>query len=135
MPQILKTIDQIAREKQRDVLLVTFHKEGISLFNDNFSYEECDERKVLIQWLDENRINFQESFGFAPGAMMMDYWGQIYLDVPYDESNPQYQLLSQYLEHPDGSSKIPDVRLYALKLELAMKYKDDDDPEIGDEWF
>lgn len=129
MPRILKMIDKISREKQRDVLFVTFHKEDINIFKDDFDYEKCDKRKRFIQWLDENHIKFEECFGFAPGAMSMSYLGQIYLDVPYDESNPQYQLLSQYLENSDSSLKDPDVAWYILPLEMAMKYKHLDDPE------
>lgn len=148
MSRILKTVDQIAREKQRSVLFVTFHKEDIKIFDfedidldndddevidldddDEFDYEQCDKRKVFIQWLDENDISFQECFGFEPGAMSMSYLGQIYIDVPYDESNPQYQLINQYVENPDGSLKDPDVTLYCLPLEMAMEYKHLDDPE------
>lgn len=133
MPQVLKMIDQIAREKQRDVLLVTFHKEDMSIFKNDFDYEQCDKRKKFVEWLDKNHINFEECFGFAPGAMSMPYLGQIYLDVPYDESNPQYQLLCQYLENPDSSLKDPDVAWYFVTLELAMEYKYLDDPDYW-EW-
>jgi len=137
MTRILKTLDQIAREKQRNVLFVTFHKEDINIFDDegddeidlDDDYEQCDKRKAFIQLLDENHISFQECFGFEPGVMSMSYLGQIYLDVPFDESNPQYQLINQYVENPDGSLKDPDVALYCLSLEMAMEYKHLDDPE------
>ena len=33
MLRILKTLDQIAREKQRSVLFVTFHKENMRIFS------------------------------------------------------------------------------------------------------
>ena len=79
------------------------------MFEDNFDYEQCNKRKRFIEWLGENQIKFEECFGFAPGAMFIPYLGQIDLDVPYEESTVQYQLLSRYLENPDSSPKDPDV--------------------------
>lgn len=128
MPRILKTLDQIAREKQRAVLFVSFYKHGTSileLLDSDWDYEQCHERIVFIQWLEKNNINFEECFR----SSSMPYFGEIYLDVPYDELNPQYQLLSQYLENPDGSLKDPDVAWYFMPLDMAMKYKHHDDPE------
>lgn len=65
----------------------------------------------------------------------MPYLGQIYLDIPFDESNPQYQRINQYVENPDGSLKDPDIAMYCLPLEMAMEYKHLDDPEYWNEWL
>lgn len=128
MPQILQTIDKIARDKQRDVLLVSFYKHGTNRFellDSGWKYEQCNERIEFIQWLEKNHINYQKCFlsNSAP------YLGEIYLDVPYDVLNPKYQILCQYLENPDGSLKVLDLPWYVLSLEVAMKYKHHDDSE------
>jgi hypothetical protein len=34
---------------------------------------------------------------------MMPYQGQIYIDVPFDENDSQYQKLVGYLENPDAA--------------------------------
>lgn len=139
MPRVLKTLDQIAREKQRGALFITFHIEEV-LYPDNpefvdlrlFDYKQCYRRILFIQWLNENHINFEECHGFG-SLRSIRYKGQIYLDVPYDETNPQYQLLCQYLENPDSSLNDPAVAWYYLSLEIAMEYKHHDDPKYW-EW-
>lgn len=151
-PIVLRTLDQIAREKQQDALFVIFHKifhksseeqRGLSLVSHQrepylpydpryidtscFDYVRCHERQLFVQWLYENNINFEECWGFG-SVRTYRHKGQIYIDVPYDESNSQYQLISQYLENPDGSLKDPSIAWYVLKLEIATLYKDYVDP-------
>ena len=49
MPRILKNIDYIALEKQRDVLYITFHGKDEDMIQnirngEDFDYEQCQKR-------------------------------------------------------------------------------------------
>jgi hypothetical protein len=110
MPRILNNIDQIALEKQRDVLYLLYHKSYNDSFHNEdlslkFHYETCIARQQLIEWLEKHEIDFSECFGWSTrsGIMSMPYLGELYLDVPFDEADPKYQLLYNYLENSDGS--------------------------------
>ncbi|ENU89623.1 hypothetical protein F884_01765 [Acinetobacter sp. CIP 102143] len=128
MPRILKNIDQIALEKQRDVLYLLFHKNYNDIFHNEdlslkFHYETCIVRQQLIEWLEKHEIDFSECFGWSSrsGIMSMPYLGEIYLDVPFDEANPKYQLLYNHLENSDGSMKIEGVTWYYCPLSEALE--------------
>ena len=128
MPRILKNIDQIALEKQRDVLYVLFLCSYNDIFNNEdltlkFHYETCMARQQLIEWLEKHQIDFSECFGWSSrsGIMSMPYLGEIYLDVPFDEANPKYQLLYNHLENSDGSMKIEGVTWYYCPLSEALE--------------
>ena len=54
MAQILKHIDQIGREKNRDVLYIEFDREIYS----NYDYEQYEERNNLLKWLKDNDIPY-----------------------------------------------------------------------------
>ena len=129
MPVVIRTLDQIAREKQRGAIFITFQKEVERLpgYPDCmdyriFDYERDQKRILFVKWLYENHINFEECFGCG-SVRSWRHKGQIYLDVPYDESNSQYQLLRQYIENLDGSLKDPEVAWCFLKLETAIQYE------------
>lgn len=47
MAKILKNIDKIAREKQRDVYLIQFDKKTFPRFN----YKEYENRAELLEWM------------------------------------------------------------------------------------
>ncbi|MDH0719790.1 hypothetical protein [Acinetobacter junii] len=128
MPRILKNIDQIALEKQRDVLYVLFHSSYNDIFNNEdltlkFHYETCMARQQLIEWLEKHEIDFSECFGWSSrsGIMSMPYLGEIYLDVPFDEANPKYQLLYNHLENSDGSMKVQGIEWFYYPLEKAIE--------------
>ena len=64
MPRILKNIDHIALEKQRDVLYITFHGKDEDMIQnirngEDFDYEQCQKRIDLIAWLQRNHIQFE----------------------------------------------------------------------------
>ena len=56
MPRILKHIDQIAREKNRDVLFVAFDNE----IYEGYDYEEWVSITQIIQWLESHKIIYIE---------------------------------------------------------------------------
>ena len=130
MPQILKHIDKIAREKQRDVLFIDFDREMYP----SYDYKNYEERKKLLQWLDKNNIPYEECGHMASEYEWESYRGQLYIDIPFDKNNEEYKNLNELLENPDGSMKIPGVNFWYLPLKVAMKNKHHDEPGFWDKW-
>ncbi len=137
MPQILEHIDAIARKLKRSVLFICFdeHIEGGD-FSDwlDFDYEDSAIRNTVIEWLDSQKIGWRPCGHFANVNAMAGYRGQIYVDVPYDESLPEYKVLEAYLENPDGTMRFPEVGFYYCPLEMAMINAAHDEPGFWDRW-
>mgnify|MGYP006373631113 FL=1 len=115
MPQLLQHIDAIAREKNRDVLFVHFE-----------DYEENEQnpdsnRQDVLSWLEQNDIPYEKCMGLEEEGSIDSYWGDIYIDVPFDLENEQYQILSDYLEDEEGVMKIEGVYFFVLYLETAIE--------------
>lgn len=130
MPHLIKHIDKIAREKQRDVLYVQFD----SKFYSSDNYEKWKARTRFIHWLQQNSIFYEECGGFASENSIESYRGQLYIDIAYDESLTEYQKLSEYLEYADGRMKIKGLLFCYVPLEKAMKNKHHDGEEFGEKW-
>lgn len=130
MPQLIKFIDQIAREKQRDVLYIEFDRE----FYQDYDYEDWDERTQFIQWLEQNKIAYQICGGWASENSMESYRGQLYIDIAYDRSLAEYQKLSEHLEYADGRMKIKGLLFCYVPLEMAMKNKHHDKEGFWERW-
>lgn len=130
MPQVIQYIDAIARQKQRDVLYVTFHDNGQMPYD----FQHFPQRAALIAWLDQEGISWQECGPFADPAVLPGYRGQLYLDVPMEKRDPRYRLLCEYLENPDGSMRIAGVRFCYLSLEAAMQNAHHDEPGFWEKW-
>ena len=121
MPQLLKHIDAIAREKDRDVLFVHF---------ENYEHENADAepyhlRQNLIEWLEQRQINFVPCMGIEQPGVIESYSGDLYIDVPFDEAHPIYQMVSEHLEDAEGEMKIPGVLFFVLFLETALEIEAD----------
>lgn len=127
MPQIVQYIDKFAREKNRDVLMLQFNQ---SESDDSFfvDWEKCKPRKKIITWLEAQGISW--SLCALQGAM--GYLGHIYLDVPFDTTDPIYQKLAEYLENSDGTMKLRGVNFYLISLADSMKYAEQDEPGYWD---
>jgi len=145
MPRVMKTVDQIARDKQRDVLYITFKKEAPEPEYDDdmildghavFDWKDNANRKQVVSFLDKHQIPYQMCFDPQPiGGMLilaMPYEGQLYIDMPYDKTNAQCKILETYLENPDGSTKLTDVYFWLYRLESAMKNAEHDEPGFWD---
>lgn len=124
MPQQITHIDKICREKQRDVLYLTFDRQVFP------SPEWCSwqTRKDIIYWLDQNHIGHSPCGEVASEHIFSSYRGQIYIDIPYDENDAEFMKLSNYLEHPDGSCKIEGVIFCCLSVQHAMRNQHHDEP-------
>lgn len=130
MPQILENIDKIARDKNRDVIYISFNREKFP----SFEYEDYDERNKLLEWIEANNIPYSLCGPLASENGWERYRGQLYLDVPIDESNKQYQLICEHMDHPDGSFKIPGVESWIFPLKKALENKHHDEPGFWDKW-
>lgn len=135
MPLLIEPIDAIARQKQRDVLFVEFQprNEDKSLFHSH-DWEDDPKRQALIKWLDQQAIAWCCCSAFASEDSFDSYQGQIYIDLPMDETNPRYCQLRDHLEHPDGSMRDEQVCFYVLPLEAAMRNVHHDQPEFWQQW-
>jgi len=88
----------------------------------------------VLSWLDKNNIPWEKCATFANENYMIGYIGDVYLDFPYDENDPQYKLVCEYLENPDGSMRNENVVWYYLSLEIAMKNAHHDEPGFWKRW-
>lgn len=139
MPQLIKHIDAIAREKQRDVLYLEFNPEpdADDFWGDNhgrYSFRDDPVRKKILDDLTNMGVEWLCCGGFASENCMMSYAGQVYLDVPFEKDLPLYQKVEAYLEHPDGTMRFENVRFYALPLQVAMKNAHHDEPGFWEKW-
>ena len=141
MPQLLEHIDAIARQKQRGVLYVEFHplaldpKAGESLSEqDVWAWKTMPIRQKIIDWLDAQGIGWQRCGHFADVGLMMGYRGQIYIDLPFDESLPAFQVVQNFLELPDGSMRFPEATFSFCPLDKAMENAAHDEPGFWEHW-
>lgn len=152
MPQLIDTIDHIARTQQRDVLMLSFYdhalKERLDAAPPDSQFEARQQwmdhrleawetlpiRQQIIGWLDAKGIAWQPCAPFMPGWVMMGgYMGDIYLDVPYDKDLPLYQELEAYLQYSDERMRFDNVVFLYLPLEQAMKNAAQDEPVYFDD--
>jgi len=96
-------------------------------------FEEHLVRIEIIKWLDESRIAYSECAGFANPTALLPYSGQLYIDLPFDNTLPEYRKLEAFLEHPDGTSRFDKVQFNYLPLEVAMRNVDHE-PGFWDKW-
>ena len=119
MPQLVYTIDEIARKEQRDVLWVYF---------DIMNCECSKKRSALIKWLDIHGIRYEKA-GSPPSSGWLSYDGGLWIDLPIDKNDEKYRLLCEHMESSDGISRSPGVILYIVTLQYAMKAKSNDCPD------
>lgn len=131
MPELIEHIDAIARSKQRDVLSIRFYtRETVR----EYDYRKDPERRRVIDWLDEKGISWQPCGPVANEHGMLPYRGDVYVAVPFDPSDLQFQELQVYLENPDGTMRHPSVIFEYYPLALAMKNAHHDEPGFWDRW-
>ncbi|KVE73575.1 hypothetical protein [Burkholderia vietnamiensis] len=131
MPQLIEHIDAIARKLQRDVLYLEFMKAQRPRRAD---YRGLGSRLRIVQWLDSEGIRWRECGQVASGTVVRSYAGEIFIDVPFDETDSQYRTVQAFLEYPDGAMRFDDVRFYVVTLQDAMKNVHHDEPGFWDRW-
>lgn len=117
MSALLRHIDAIAREQKRDVLFLHFE----NYLEDQELEDEDNVRTEVLEWLSQNQITYMPCMGIEGEDLIGSYLGDVYLDVPFDESNATYLKLSQYLEDEDGNMKIEGVFFFVLTLDVALE--------------
>lgn len=137
MPMLIEHLDAIARKKGRDVLFLDFpQKETEDIFDlFNVDWDSVPIRQQVIAWLNQNQIEWRICGYVADeNSMVSGYLGRIYIDVPFDTTDPVYQKLSDYLETPSGEMKFEGVKFCYLPLEMAMKNAHHDEPGFWEKW-
>lgn len=132
MPQLIEYLDKIAREKQRDVLSISFLDSLMEL--DEILNIDFDQYKPFLEvtaWLDANNIPWQPCC--LQNSIVIQ--GRIYVDVPFDEADPVYQKLAGHFENPDGSMKIPGVTFQYMPLAAAMEFACQDEPGYWEKYW
>ena len=133
MPGLIEHIDAIARKQGRAVLYVEFHPQPRGERR-AYRFEEDPMRANVLAWLDAQALPWRACGPFADPRVMAGYLGQVYLDVLYDESLPEYRRLRDYLEHPDGTMRHASVRFHVMPLDYAMRNAGHDEPGFWERW-
>ena len=142
MPMLIEHIDAIARQKQRDVLFLEFNSPRAQERFDEIGRREdqrCDWRSLrsrlnIICWLDAQNIVWKPCGDFANINCMTPYRGQIYIDIPFETSSPEFKSLDAHLEFPDGKSRFDGVTFFYLPLAKAMENAAHDEPGFWERW-
>lgn len=137
MPQLLQTIYEIAVAKGRNVLCIVFgdprvpppYYEGLCTLDDELiewpDWRTHPTRQQVVDWLENNGIAYCKT-GFPRQSWIIEgYGGSLYLDVPFDTTNPEYQKLAAFLENPDGSPRLPGMSFWAVTPESGRRYLSD----------
>ena len=127
----IRHIDAIARQEGRDVIFVIFFPDDMS--RKSFSYpipdwEALPIRKQIMTWLDTQKFSWELCGEWEEEEIDFAYYGSFYINVPYDEGNPDYQKIKNYLEYPDDSTRFELTRFCYMPLSEAMKNAHHDEP-------
>jgi hypothetical protein len=133
MPAQIEHIDAIARREGRAVLYLEFHPRPFREWR-NYDYQGDPVRAAVLAWFHAHAVPWTACGPFADPRVMAPYLGQVYIDVPYDETLPEYRELRDYLEHPDGTIRHDGVRFYAMSLDHAMENAAHDEPGFWERW-
>ena len=133
MPALIQHIDAIARREGRDVLYLEFHPQP---YPDWRAYRHGDDtmRAQVLAWLDAHGVGWRACGAFADPAIMEPWLGQVYLDLPYDETRADYCQLRDYLELPDGSMRHAGVRFCVMPMDYANRNAEHDVPGFWERW-
>jgi len=122
MPQILPTLPQIAKEKKRDVLMITFH-DYQSLCPEPISPEMSKIRSEVITVLESKNIRYKDAYPpLIIGTLAVLYCGSLYIDLEVNESCPTYAFICDYLEGAASKFKTLGVTLICLPLSHADSF-------------
>jgi len=134
---LIQHIDAIASKVQRDVLFIEFNPSPTLDADGNEEFVDWQTlpiRQQVIDWLESKGIAWQCCGAFANVNVMASYRGQIYVDVPFEQSHPDFKALTLLLENPDGSMRYPDCTFYYCPLDHAMKNSEHDEPGFWERW-
>ena len=131
MPQLVKPIDVIARQKRRDVLFIAFPELALGSEAD-LDRDSYPPRTRLLAFLDRNGIPWSPCAYPSDSGMLIGGTELIYLDVPFEPEDLHYRLAASHLEFSDGKPRDPRVRFRLLPLAQALQMRSDPaDPNEG----
>jgi len=119
MPKLILHIDEIACERQHDVIFVEFHND-VTCYQ--LDYRTNPSRTKIIDWLRDNRIPHWECSSIPTGFGCPRYRGEIYIDVAYDREDPLYLKIESFLENPDGTMRFDGAWLRGYTLESCVTW-------------
>lgn len=125
MPQLIRAIDEISREKQRDVIFVQFHNFRTGFVAD---YRTNPSRTAIISWLEEQNITYLPCGGFDSGCIVDGYDGELYIDVPIDENDDDFFKLCEWFLPAVGKRRFENAWLFYLPLAVALLNSEDSAP-------
>jgi hypothetical protein len=117
MPKLLHHIDEIACERQHDVIFVEFHNFETCY---QLDYRANPSRAAIVDWLTDNNILHWECSSVPSGFGCPRYRGEIYIDVPYDRDDPLYLKLESFLENPDETMRFEGAWFRGFTLDSCM---------------
>lgn len=133
MPSIIPHIDAVARREQRTVLYIEFHPQERPALR-RYRYQEDAVRDRILDWLDRHNFAWHPCGDYADTRVMRPWYGQVYLDVGYDETLPEYGRLRDFLENADGTMRHEGVRFCAMPLATAERNAAHDAPGFWERW-
>ncbi|MBK2257662.1 hypothetical protein [Francisella philomiragia] len=126
----IKTIDQIARQKQRDVLFIQVKPNPLKSFEHYQNYKPWQEIKA---WLVDNSIPHEICGAFSKDSLILaGYCGDIYIDLPNDDSLEMIQKIDEYFNYT-GERLDGKQRLCIFSYDEAIKYAERDTAEFWDD--
>lgn len=135
MTMLIEHIDRIARMKQRDVVYLTFASDWMD-FDNTWETDENHPRNIITKFFDENDIKWTPCGNPASETGFSAYQGQIYIDIPYDVTNPKYIKVQQFLEDENENIKpeFGKTHFYYVPLSLALTNAHHDEPGYWEKW-
>lgn len=130
---LISHIDEIARQRDRDVLYLEFHPTDRTRAR-HYDFRLDPTRAAIITWLEAHGVGWGPCGPFAVVHRIEGYRGQIYLDTPFDEQLASYRELRSFLEHDDGSAKHLGLRFMVMSLEYAMENAAHDAPGFWEQF-
>ncbi len=116
MPRFIQYIDHICDTKQRDVLWLRFVPKNTRRRFPFPDGRNCPSRAAVIAFLLAEGIPFEECLPTrnACEGLIEGYFGDLYIDLPYNPADPTYLKLERFLEDESGCVKLPDTKFYRL---------------------
>jgi hypothetical protein len=102
----LRTVDQIAKEKHRDVVYVAFASHTVDWHHpEPYWTSNTHPRHKITEWLKANNIQWEDCYEFKHPTLHEIYPGHFYIDIAYDLNNPKFQALVSFIEDEHGNVK------------------------------
>ncbi len=126
MPILLRTIDEIAKQEHRCVLLLSFPGFGIA-------FKKNTIRRDVMQWLDAVGIHYEECGDDPHSSGRSSYHGELFIDVQCEPGDVEYLKLMNFLLNPDAGPRYKRIALSfhwpetkKIWKPLAGNYRDHD---------